>query len=910
MASDIRQALLLVLCVFNYFMHLCAGSQIWSIFPMDSHSSTLLGGGLSAVSDRLLTIRLVGVDLFRENGLYFTTSNSTCALVKSSGAFYPSQSSLDRTNALIEVKFEHLPGDDAFWYMCLLVKNNASVDGGYVAEHQGSAEWLKIKVYKEVIVDPYLLPLWLQITLCLVMLVLSGLFSGLNLGLMSLDQTELRIIEKVGNDEEKKHAKRIAPLRKRGNFLLCTLLLGNVLVNSTFTIFFDNMTNGLIAVICSTVGIVVFGEIIPQAICSRHGLAIGARTYWVTVFFMIVTFPASFPISLVLDCVLGEEMGQVFNKEKLQELIRMTADRQVLHDNEANIISGALQLTNKSVEDVMTKIEDVFMLDVNTVLDFEKMTEIMHQGYTRIPVYDGEKTNIISLLNTKDLALIDPDDKTPLSTVCKFYDHRPLFVDYDLRLDAMLQTFLQGNSHMAIVQKLHNTDDQDPYFETLGVITLEDVIEEILQSEIVDETDMRIDNRQKGCRPLRQKEDYTMLVPDERKSTLPKQLAFAAFQFLTTTVEPFSDKFIARNVLKNLMKKDIVVNLSPTEPETIKNYIYIKGVPSDKFVLILQGTVEVVIGGESMVFESGPFSYFGVECIDNARKCMGTSETKSSDYIPDFSVRAITDVQYLSIHRAMYIAALRTTRMLRQSGSITVHDAFEAEYEKVKSSENRSKSNSVSDSYSPPLNMPLDAIKYDETAKKKSTSSLDRLTFFHRKNDPLEGMYRIRRTGSDAKDRSPENQEMNGKTNDHSMSATQVSPTSDWKKNYDSFNVPYGNRKLNHLSEVDDSKTINGGDIRRTASSGIVKSNVQAPNAGDTSVKLDSASDDLNDSIITIEDGQQEKVPLVVIETAGGHKNTVNLTIQVSQANNRVSKDAERVPLMNRDAASEDFASS
>ncbi|CAL1537272.1 unnamed protein product [Lymnaea stagnalis] len=405
---------------------------------------------------------------------------------------------------------------------------------------------------------------------------------------MSLDQTELKIIGKVGSEKEKAWAKRIGPLRKRGNLLLCTLLLGNVMVNSTFTILFDNMTNGLTAVISSTIGIVVFGEIMPQAICSRHGLAVGANTYWLTVFFMILTFPASFPISLILDKILGEEMGQVYNKEKLQELIRMTADRRVLHDNEANIISGALQLTNKSVEDIMTRVEDVYMLESNRILDFDTMTEIIHHGYTRVPVYDGEKTNIVNLLNTKDLALIDPDDKTPLSTVCKFYDHKPLYVDHDVKLDAMLQEFLQGDSHMAIVQKLHNNEDHDPYYETMGVVTLEDVIEEILQREIIDEKDMITDNRQKAPRP-RKRQDYEILGADSLRSKLPKQLAFVAFQFLTTTVEPFSDAYLARNVLMNLMKKDIVVNLTPTEPVSSKNYLYNKGEVTDKFVLILQG---------------------------------------------------------------------------------------------------------------------------------------------------------------------------------------------------------------------------------------------------------------------------------------------------------------------------------
>jgi metal transporter CNNM len=295
------------------------------------------------------------------------------------------------------------------------------------------------------------MPLPVQVIVLGLLLFLSGLFSGLNLGLMALDKTELQIIEKCGSPSEKKYAKVIVPLRKRGNFLLCTLLLGNVMVNSTATILMDDLSNGVIAVVVSTISIVLFGEIIPQAVCSRHGLAVGARTAWVTRFFMLLTFPLSFPISLILDKILGDEIGQVFNREKLQELIRMTADHKVLQNDEANIIAGALQLANKRVEDVMTKMEDVYMLDINTVLDFELMSEILKSGYTRVPVYDGDKANILHLLNTKELALIDPDDNTPLKTVCRFYDHKPLFVDNDVKLDAMLQDFLQGVLYIIII---------------------------------------------------------------------------------------------------------------------------------------------------------------------------------------------------------------------------------------------------------------------------------------------------------------------------------------------------------------------------------------------------------------------------------------------------------------------------
>ena len=141
---------------------------------------------------------------------------------------------------------------------------------------------------------------------------------------MSLDHTELQILINTGSDSDKRYAKSILPVRRLGNFLLCSILLGNVLVNNTLTIFLDTLTGGggLIAVIFSTLGIVIFGEIIPQALCSRHGLMVGAHTILLTKFFMLLTSPLSFPLSKILDCVLGAEIGTVYNRERLMELIR------------------------------------------------------------------------------------------------------------------------------------------------------------------------------------------------------------------------------------------------------------------------------------------------------------------------------------------------------------------------------------------------------------------------------------------------------------------------------------------------------------------------------------------------------------------------------------------------------------
>ena len=103
------------------------------------------------------------------------------------------------------------------------------------------------------------IPIYVRIIAAIFLLCLSGLFSGLNLGLMSLDLTSLRILIETGTEQEKKHAQQIEPIRRQGNFLLCTLLLGNVLVNNTLTIILDTLFGGLFAIIGATAGIVVMG---------------------------------------------------------------------------------------------------------------------------------------------------------------------------------------------------------------------------------------------------------------------------------------------------------------------------------------------------------------------------------------------------------------------------------------------------------------------------------------------------------------------------------------------------------------------------------------------------------------------------------------------------------------------------
>lgn len=112
------------------------------------------------------------------------------------------------------------------------------------------------------------IPFWLQIVLIVLMLCLSALFSGLTLGLMSLDKTGLEIVMSGDDPKAARYAKVIYPVRENGNLLLCTLLLGNVAVNALLSIFLAAYAGGIVGFVSSTFLIVIFGEIVPQALVS------------------------------------------------------------------------------------------------------------------------------------------------------------------------------------------------------------------------------------------------------------------------------------------------------------------------------------------------------------------------------------------------------------------------------------------------------------------------------------------------------------------------------------------------------------------------------------------------------------------------------------------------------------------
>ncbi|MED6277278.1 hypothetical protein CHARACLAT_011683 [Characodon lateralis] len=532
--------------------------------------------------------------------------------------------------------------------------------------------------------------LWLQVLVSILLLGLSALFSGLNLSLLALDPVELQVLQNSGTDTEQNYARKIESVRRHGNYVLCTLLLGNAIINASLAVWMCQILGmtWLSTVICAF-GIFFIGEILPHSVASRHGLAIAAKTIWVTRLLMVLSFPISYPISKLLDLILNQEISNFYTREKLLEMLRVTDPYHDLVKEELNIIQGALELRTKTVEDVLTPLTDCFMLASDVMLDFNTMSEIMQSGYTRIPVFENERSNIVDILFVKDLAFVDPDDCTPLNTITQFYKHPLHCVFNDTKLDAMLEEFKKGKSHLAIVHRVNNEGEGDPFYEVMGIVTLEDVIEEIIKSEILDETDLYTDNRTKRrvSHHERKQQDFSIfkLSENEMEVKISPQLLLATHRFLLTEVEPFKPAHLSEKILLRLIKHPSVVQelkFDEKNKRALHHFLFQRNRPVDYFVLVLQGRVEVEFGKEALKFENGAFSYFGVPAIMSTAHrspshssglersesmlyagSMGQLNGGGSFYLPDYSVRQLTPLQIIKITRSHYQNALTATRM-------------------------------------------------------------------------------------------------------------------------------------------------------------------------------------------------------------------------------------------------------
>jgi len=351
---------------------------------------------------------------------------------------------------------------------------------------------------------------WLSFAMAAICLVTAAFCAGLILGILSLDSLFLHVKIRAGTDPaEVAYAKKLLPLVEQRHLVLVSLLLLNFLADEALPLFLDNLLPSWTAVLVSVVLVVFFSEIVPSAIFIgpdqlRYAAAVSPFAHAV----IFVFYPVARPIAKLLDYLLSDEdeLGNHYNRGELSALVRlqyegrMAAKRRELkerrlelgidvssdvEDNsmseisdlppqsihllpksdetirtqEINMLEGALALKTTTARDVCTKLRKAYTIPLDLVLDQSAMARIYGVGYSRVPVYKRDPrrprdtNNIVGILMTRQLILVEPSDRRTVSTLPLY---QPVCVGPNANMIELLSIFQGGSSgnkggHMALV---------------------------------------------------------------------------------------------------------------------------------------------------------------------------------------------------------------------------------------------------------------------------------------------------------------------------------------------------------------------------------------------------------------------------------------------------------------------------
>lgn len=213
---------------------------------------------------------------------------------------------------------------------------------------------------------------WGGILICLLH---SAMFSGLNLGVFGISRLRLEIEAAAGTPA----AKRILALRQDNHFLLATVLCGNVAVNCLLTLLMDSVVAGVSAFLISTLGITLFGEIIPQAFFVRHALTVSSFLTPYLKLWQKLLYPVAKPIALLLDGLLGKEGIEYFRERDLRELIKRHMGSEHV---DINHIEGLGALNFLAIDDIPVSDEGE-ALDESSVIRLPRDIDL-----PRIPAFE------------------------------------------------------------------------------------------------------------------------------------------------------------------------------------------------------------------------------------------------------------------------------------------------------------------------------------------------------------------------------------------------------------------------------------------------------------------------------------------------------------------------------------------
>jgi gliding motility-associated protein GldE len=316
------------------------------------------------------------------------------------------------------------------------------------------------------------------------LLVCSALISGSEVALFSLSQKD---VDEIQNKDYNKGI-LISRLLEKPKKLLATILVENNFVNIAVVILFSSFSsrlfNGIetyafrfaLEVVLVTFFLLLFGEVLPKIYANRNNMVFAQKVAIPISILNNILSPISVPMRnsiLFIEKKLNVQKGN-FSVDQLSQALELTSQSDTT-DGEQKILEGIVTFGNTEVRQVMSPRIDVFALNIEETFE-EIMPKIVEKGYSRIPVYRENIDQIEGILFIKDLIPHIDSDTFDWITLLR----QPFFVPENKKLDDLLKDFQGMKSHLAVVV--------DEYGGTSGIISLEDVLEEIV-GDISDEFD-------------------------------------------------------------------------------------------------------------------------------------------------------------------------------------------------------------------------------------------------------------------------------------------------------------------------------------------------------------------------------------------------------------------------------------
>lgn len=314
-----------------------------------------------------------------------------------------------------------------------------------------------------------------------ILIILSAFFSASETAFSSVNTMHIRGYV----DEKRKGARRAQYVIDHFDIALVSFLVGNNLVNIAnttlcaylFSTFIANPTlSNILNTVIMTIVILIFGEILPKSYAKHNPEKFVLKFSGAVFVFLKIIHIIAIPFYGLQKLVLKNKEVNKITEDDLEDIVDTMEDQGMLDSENASIIHGALNISERTVNDILVPRVDIVALPV-TATEKDIKDLFIECQYSRIPVYDGDKDNIVGVLNFKDFVNVEYQNKKfKLEEIMQ----EPLKVTKAMKVDELIQTMQKSQKHLAIVI--------DEFGGTSGIVTMEDALEEMV-GEIYDEHD-------------------------------------------------------------------------------------------------------------------------------------------------------------------------------------------------------------------------------------------------------------------------------------------------------------------------------------------------------------------------------------------------------------------------------------